>query len=320
MSNLYSTDLHFHDLFNHFPHWFLCPTRPTIPISLVYVFVAIARRLGFEAGPLGLPFRVVAQVPSPGHGPYGLIIDVYGSDTDPVLSHETDIPQLLLRAGIQPTETNVAHYLRQMATADQMLLRATRNIFGSFHMLAGPAVEQISPVAQTSAIYAAFTAASMIVPQDTHSAARVATISHSYPLDSLAIVLDAFAPSLQPAARSVVSRMVEQHTQEDHQDAMTVHRRRDHDIMIRYFVGAMFRHVRYGYTGAIVGWDPVCSESEDWIEQMQVDRLYRGRTQPFYRVVVTSGPGRCESASLTLHPTLLNAMLFRRRRRKYRVD
>lgn len=38
--------------------------------------------------------------------------------------------------------------------------------------------------------------------------------------------------------------------------------------------------------GVIIGWDSICSAEEDWIVSMGVDTLARGRTQPFYEVLV----------------------------------
>jgi len=47
----------------------------------------------------------------------------------------------------------------------------------------------------------------------------------------------------------------------------------------------MFQHKRYGYEGVIVGWDPKCAAPEEWIMQMGVDSLARGRHQSFYHVM-----------------------------------
>uniref|UniRef100_A0A1I8H868 YccV-like domain-containing protein n=1 Tax=Macrostomum lignano TaxID=282301 RepID=A0A1I8H868_9PLAT len=57
-------------------------------------------------------------------------------------------------------------------------------------------------------------------------------------------------------------------------------------------VGAVFRHRRFGYTGVVRGWDPTCLATEEWIRTMGVDRLPRGRDQPFYRVLVEDGSER----------------------------
>ena len=59
-----------------------------------------------------------------------------------------------------------------------------------------------------------------------------------------------------------------------------------------YLVGTYFKHRRYGYEGLIVGWDPKCENDEAWIQQMRVDSLPRGRSQPFYSVIDVGGGSR----------------------------
>jgi F-box protein 21 len=54
---------------------------------------------------------------------------------------------------------------------------------------------------------------------------------------------------------------------------------------VKYHVGDVFRHRRYGYEGIVVGWDTCCDAGETWINQMGVDRLDGGRGQSFYHVL-----------------------------------
>lgn len=54
---------------------------------------------------------------------------------------------------------------------------------------------------------------------------------------------------------------------------------------VAYRIGMHFQHQRYGYEGAIIGWDIKCGAEQRWIDQMGVDDLPRGRLQPFYNVV-----------------------------------
>ncbi|XP_045810677.1 clp protease adapter protein ClpF, chloroplastic [Trifolium pratense] len=51
-------------------------------------------------------------------------------------------------------------------------------------------------------------------------------------------------------------------------------------------LGQKVRHKLFGYRAIIVGMDPVCSESNSWMENAQVKKLPRGSTQPFYQVLV----------------------------------
>lgn len=54
---------------------------------------------------------------------------------------------------------------------------------------------------------------------------------------------------------------------------------------ILWTVGTVFRHRRQGYIGVIYGWDARCEMGESWILGNGVDRLSRGRGQPFYNVL-----------------------------------
>ncbi|KAI1932295.1 hypothetical protein LOZ66_006915 [Ophidiomyces ophidiicola] len=48
---------------------------------------------------------------------------------------------------------------------------------------------------------------------------------------------------------------------------------------VKYRVGQVFRHRRYGYVAVIAGWDPECGAAEHWMQQMGIDRLQAGRVE-----------------------------------------
>lgn len=51
-----------------------------------------------------------------------------------------------------------------------------------------------------------------------------------------------------------------------------------------YFpVGSLVKHVRYGYRGVIVAWDPSCRAPADWYRRNQTQPT---RDQPWYHVLV----------------------------------
>ena len=52
------------------------------------------------------------------------------------------------------------------------------------------------------------------------------------------------------------------------------------------------QHRKYNYRCVIAGWDSTCQATEQWIRQMGVDRLPKGRHQPFYRVWASDGSDR----------------------------
>eukprot|EP01138_Halocafeteria_seosinensis_P004807 gb/GECG01004915.1/.p1 GENE.gb/GECG01004915.1/~~gb/GECG01004915.1/.p1 ORF type:complete len:292 (+),score=32.73 gb/GECG01004915.1/:1-876(+) len=51
---------------------------------------------------------------------------------------------------------------------------------------------------------------------------------------------------------------------------------------LQYHVGQVAVHRLHGYKCVIYGWDEWCNQSEEWILQMGIDRLKKGRNQPFY--------------------------------------
>eukprot|EP00216_Chloropicon_sp_CCMP2111_P006955 CAMPEP_0198235402 /NCGR_PEP_ID=MMETSP1446-20131203/1294_1 /TAXON_ID=1461542 ORGANISM="Unidentified sp, Strain CCMP2111" /NCGR_SAMPLE_ID=MMETSP1446 /ASSEMBLY_ACC=CAM_ASM_001112 /LENGTH=987 /DNA_ID=CAMNT_0043916551 /DNA_START=93 /DNA_END=3056 /DNA_ORIENTATION=- len=55
---------------------------------------------------------------------------------------------------------------------------------------------------------------------------------------------------------------------------------------VKYRIGEVMQHGRYGYRGVIYGWDPICRADEAWVKEMGVAQMSRGRKQPFYRVLV----------------------------------
>lgn len=55
---------------------------------------------------------------------------------------------------------------------------------------------------------------------------------------------------------------------------------------VLWHVGQVIMHRKYGYRGVIIGWDPECNTSAEWIQQMGVRKLQRGQHQPFYQVLV----------------------------------
>eukprot|EP00898_Chlorokybus_atmophyticus_P000875 jgi/Chlat1/1789/Chrsp134S02097 len=55
---------------------------------------------------------------------------------------------------------------------------------------------------------------------------------------------------------------------------------------LKFRVGDVVRHKRYGYKGVIYGHDNTCTASETWVNMMHVDALPHGRDQPFYHVLV----------------------------------
>jgi F-box protein 21 len=84
------------------------------------------------------------------------------------------------------------------------------------------------------------------------------------------------------AYRNIISQLKES----DHESRTPKYRSDERNAIVEYKVGQVFRHRRRGYLAVIYGWDHYCRMQEQWITMNQVDRLPRGRNQPFYNVLV----------------------------------
>lgn len=73
-------------------------------------------------------------------------------------------------------------------------------------------------------------------------------------------------------------------------EGLDVKRREGREV--KYAVGLVMHHHLYNYSCVIIGWDPVCVASEEWILQMNVESLSRQHLQPFYNVLVEDGTNR----------------------------
>ncbi|KAL4444009.1 hypothetical protein ABPG75_011746 [Micractinium tetrahymenae] len=92
--------------------------------------------------------------------------------------------------------------------------------------------------------------------------------------------------ALHEAALRAMLAEIREAGQEDVRKQLEMHRRSDLGAAaVRFQVGQLLRHRRYQYRGVIVGWDLRCCASEEWMQQMGVDRLPGGRSQPFYHVL-----------------------------------
>jgi len=58
------------------------------------------------------------------------------------------------------------------------------------------------------------------------------------------------------------------------------------EVVPAYALGQVLTHRKFGYRGVIIGYDPTCLQTDEWVEQMGVERLPGGRNQPFYHVLV----------------------------------
>ncbi|XP_046680306.1 F-box only protein 21-like isoform X1 [Homalodisca vitripennis] len=75
-------------------------------------------------------------------------------------------------------------------------------------------------------------------------------------------------------------------------EPLEVKRREGSKEAVKFAVGMVMHHRQYDYTCVIIGWDPYCQASEEWMTQMSVQSLSRRNCQPFYHVLVNDGTNR----------------------------
>ncbi|KAF8591914.1 hypothetical protein K439DRAFT_613944 [Ramaria rubella] len=264
--------INYHNLLNHFPHRVLFEQPVTLPISLVYVFVCISRRLGLDARPVAFPHKVLAVV-IPAAGP-AVYVDVFESATRPILSYTSDLPFLLQGMGIGP------HALAQYsapAPASTMLLRAVGNIIHSLER-----IMILSEGDQTVAHYAAYCAA-LLLTGDPRLIQTLFVMGVGGPLDNEVVLKHTLRPGLSAAARDVLDEHLLR--AENNKSSPKITGRRH----VMYFTGMVFHHKMYDYVGLTKDWDYSCEASEEWMFRMGIDSLSRGRHQPFYRCFTPDG-------------------------------
>ncbi|KAI0719980.1 hypothetical protein C8T65DRAFT_706004 [Cerioporus squamosus] len=127
------TGREFYHPFNQFPHYFLGPgRRRTIPMSIIYTFCAICRRIGIQAAPTNTPRKVLCHITSPDPRSGNILLDLCSTDP-PVVFSSTDLSVMLREAGLPDSFPADAVSPASLPT---LLARVINNIFASMAGLA----------------------------------------------------------------------------------------------------------------------------------------------------------------------------------------
>ncbi|KAJ8084436.1 hypothetical protein PM082_003206 [Marasmius tenuissimus] len=270
----------FHNIDHQFPHSYLTSNRKSIPISLVHVFVAIARSLGVQASPVDFPFRVLVHVCQPWEDDDDdFYVDTFDRN-NPILSAEDDIPRLLSRQGVS---ANRATDLISPCGAIPMVLRAGRNVMAALHSPRNTSASLArAAVIFTFSMHIQLSSRPDLVPQ---------FVAGCEPLDCATFVSEDMVPAHPEGSqtRELLTLGIKEVLDREKAEAEVIHFRSLEESSVQHFVGLVFRHRLYNYIGSIFGWDPVCAASEDWIRDMNVDTLPRQRHQPFYQCFCNDG-------------------------------
>lgn len=231
----------------------------TLPISLVYVFVAVAQRIGMEASPINYPGRVLARV-SLANSPDCVFVDVFGS-----LS--TQNPLRLRTVDIESTSD-----LGRAAHAAPMLIRATHNIAASLQLVDQAMMNALKPAEFASAIYAMRVARWLLSDPAVDPDRLLGLIGQYYPLDLVAVgalrlailffscclsysANDALCPLLGPSSSATLAKEIEDTVKVQEETDRIRNLRSTCGAELNFFVGQTFTHAKYSYRAIILSWD-----------------------------------------------------------------
>lgn len=312
-----ASELRYRDLQNNYIGIALQdPEHPSLPLISVAIFCGVAQRLGLKAHCCGFPNHVHAIVyPSPGetldNGSSSALsetatpmyFDPYRSDIEVPVEH---LRTQLVAWGVSPPDF---HRFLGDSSVRNIVLRTSRNILATVHDFRGlggstdnsshPNIRlHANPFADMdNAFYSALWANFMLCSSSTRP-------DPTEQIQFLPMILERFE-RLYPMDANLIERYVcpsfRNATATDQWELFeTLRVVRAGDSMpkqvrargsstsrdrVKYFVGQVFQHRRYGYTAVIIGWDVECSMNSQWMAQNQIDRLDRGRHQSFYHAL-----------------------------------
>ncbi|KZO97313.1 hypothetical protein CALVIDRAFT_563107 [Calocera viscosa TUFC12733] len=313
-----ATGVNYHRIDNHFLDCVLTTHKHTLPLSLVVLFVSVARYVGLEAHPVGFPQHVHAVVrvkasvsspmfsPSPSQWEEFVHLDVYNSVDRLVLP----LPQLIAileHMGVS-NPVQQAQLLRP-ATVREMCVRAASNIQHSFHSeleaLANPNGPSFSYI--RDCVHAAMNAFVMLASPGSRGATTMLMhmlnyIEEAHRLDWCLLPTEVLPNVIGQHTADVGAVQVREQLQRlyaaEESDPPKV--KRDAESLplandgtnVEFHVGTIMRHAKFAYIGVIADWNTRCEQPEQWMREMGVDTLTRGRHQPFYTVFAMDGTVR----------------------------
>ncbi|KAF1946629.1 F-box domain-containing protein [Clathrospora elynae] len=289
------------------------PTHESLPLISVAIYCAVARRVGLDARPCGFLFHVYTLIYAPKNynldGEYKptsfseldyMYLDPFRSSTE---VRQGDLQRVLRNMGVPSGEHR--SFLSDTNTRE-MVLRTARNVMNSVQTIRDTEVGMSGIQASwlnsypdmDNAFYATIWAMLLLGPADDASDLGATTIRRRQYLPYLLEHFQTHFPwDVTLLSRYIIpmfhnqfeGHRLSQFVQSMHQvDAMpkSVVNRSEYTNKVVFRVGQLFQHKRYGYEGVVTGWDVACDAGEDWIQNMDVDKLPNGRNQAFYHVLV----------------------------------
>jgi F-box protein 21 len=283
-------------------------THPTdkssIPMQSVVIFCCVATRLGIKAWPCNFPAKIHAVIELP-YGPSIKSIRASHKIPDGVVwMNPFDHDEIISEQGMREMLDQMPHYntaesqyscLTRAYTRD-LVLRNGMNIIQSLQFHRPSQGWETSNIA-FCALWSLIITSQVDAPKNREAYNRhvlwlrqIVNWFEGYVQDGLwlddALLFERYIlPLIEEAeTKSRLTQILEQIKIAD-SNANPVTPRDERTHLVKYKVGQIFRHVRYGYVGTVIGWDPSCQAGEFWIQSMRVEDLPRGREQSFYHIM-----------------------------------
>ncbi|KAF2155332.1 YccV-like-domain-containing protein [Myriangium duriaei CBS 260.36] len=274
-------------------------SHASLPLQSAVIFCSVARRLGIVAHPCNYPAHIYVvvmlnrNVSSEQSRTISekdcLYLDPWTQDTPVALEH---LVARLRVFGI--SEREFPMYLAP-APVRSMVLRTCRNIMHSYQDWRRGILQDEPPVYNYDAFYSYLWCMALVedgnanedglgVWHRPHLAHLPPFFKENFPED-LPLVNRYLGPMFATHPNRQAFHLTMAEMKASDLNRRPVVRRDEKARHVKYKIGQMLQHRRYGYVGVIRRWDPNCQAAETWIAEMGVERLSKGRWQPFYDVL-----------------------------------
>lgn len=244
--------------------------KPTIPLTLVSIFCALAEECGLIARPIGFPGEVMAQVDQSPENSMPLVIRVF------------DYRILTL----QQTNECLSNFLNGPITyplpvtpISDLVIRSARNIINSISRYTTSSLNSYGLYAAVSILT---TLGGGPLPFAYESMLNV--LKEHFPMDIHCFEM------LSSTARTVNNDLDQIRNQDSNPSPIEQKCRQSSSP--NFNVGQIFQHKQYHYWGLICGWDINCMASPIWQIRMGIPDLLRGASQPFYHILANDSSRR----------------------------
>lgn len=239
--------------------------KPTIPLTLVSIFCALAEECGLTCRPVGFPGEVMAQVDDPSNTSVPLIISVFDSK---VLSL-TEINERLTDVLDEP----LMHPL-PITSIVELIIRSARNMINSITRYS---TSSLSSYGLYAAVAILKILGGGVLP---------------FAFDSMMSVLKEHFIMDIHFFQMLSSSSLTATNDNLNSNLPIVDEKRRIDLSPKFYIGQIFQHQQYQYWGIICGWDTTCMASPLWQVRMGIANLKRGASQAFYHILANDSSRR----------------------------